>query len=370
MYRIKNIFFGITILLFLLSCVQDPIEVIDTEAIKIEKNSALIICEGLYGYNNAGLTYFSLSSGKSQTDVFQKINGYKLGDVANYAMILDSHLYVIVSTSRILYEISLKTLQVNRAISFNINSYPRQMTFDDENLYITDAYANLVYKINRKNLKIVDSVKVGAQPEGVCILDKTLYVVNSGWGDINADHPEASTIYTISLNTFKVISRTKTYLNPVEIIADTIHKNLYVTYYNLPSKKDSTGGIVEYNENMTEIRHFKGNFLRTKLMLENPILFSLIDNNPTEGKNINPGLVMIDLDRSSITNLIYNTNNKEFWYNFQIDEQNRQIWISNAIDFQSIGRVEVYNTNKDYSRTQLIYSFHTGINPNQILLLK
>lgn len=355
-------------MLLLQSCISDPIDDIEINK-ELDSKYALILCEGLFGYNNASLTYFSLNTGKVQSDIFSNVNGYNLGDIANAANIIDSSLYLLVSTSRVLYEISTKNMKVKRKLHFNPNSYPRQMAFNYSYLYITDAYLNLVYKVDRNKLTIVDSIEVGAQPEGICILDNNLYVVNSGWGDINPNHPNAQTIDKIDLNTFINKSRIKTFANPVEIISDTINKKLYVTYYNLPSRKDSIGGIVQYDTDLNFKKHIKGNFLKTKLFNEH-YLITLIDNNPANGKNNFPGLALIDLSQNLPVYILKNKNKKEFWYNFYYDQSAQQIWICNAMDFQSNGKVLIYNTNTDLSKVDFIKSFYTGLNPNQILLWK
>lgn len=350
------------------SCVQDPIQKLDND-VWIDSKSAIIICEGLYGYNNASATIFSMSTGKVNQQIFKQVNGFDLGDIANSSIILENSLYVIVSTSRVLYKISLKNFKVQQVLSFPANTYPRQIISNDGYFFVSDAYTNKVYKIKQSNLEIANSIVVGAQPEGMCVLDNYLYVVNSGWGDINSSHSEANTIYKINLGDLQIIQKVKTFPNPVEIIADSINKKIYVTYYNLPSQKDSTGGIVEYDWDLNIINHVKGNFLKTKI-LSNQKLLSLIDNNPANGKNSNPGLALIDINENSVKTIISNNIKVEFWYNFLFDPDNQQIWICNAMDFQSNGKIEIYNTNFLFTKMELLKSFYTGLNPNQILLWK
>lgn len=351
-----------------ISCVQDPEPPVEQLPL-FEKPFALIINEGLFGYNNASITYFSIASGKVVDDIFSKNNGYNLGDVANNSIMVDSNLYVVVSTSRVLYEISLHNLKVKRILKFNLNSYPRQITYKSDYLYVSDAYQNCIYKIHLKLFKITDSLLVGAQPEGLCVVNDNLFVVNSGWGDINANHPEASTLYKIDIPTFKTVAKTKTFLNPVEIIADSVNKQLIVTCYNLPSFKDSTGTIALYDINLNLRKFIQGNFSKTKI-IANQNLLSLMDNNPAEGKNSEPNLVLIDLPNGKVQNIIKNNNAKEFWYNFYYDQETQQIWICNAMDFQSKGIVKIYNTNPHFSKVEQIKFFDVGLNPNQIILVK
>ncbi len=364
----RKLIIFILIGVFISSCVQDPVKNLDDD-VRIDNNSAVIICEGLYGYNNASVTTFSTSTGKVNPQIFQQVNGFDLGDIANSSIILDSSLYVIVSTSRVLYKISLKNFKVQQVLLFPTNAYPRQIISNDGYFYVSEAYTNKIYKIKQSDLKIADFIIVGAQPEGMCVLDNYLYVVNSGWGDINTSHSDANTIYKINLSDLQIVKKVKTFPNPVEIIADSISKKIYVTYYHLPSQKDSVGGILEYDDNLLINKEFKGNFLKTKI-INNKKLLSLIDNNPSRGKNYNPGLAVIDLLDNSTKTILKNNIKMEFWYNFLFDPDNQQIWICNAMDFQSNGKIEIYNTNYTLTKIELIKSFYTGLNPNQILLWK
>lgn len=365
MYKlIKYLILGV----FLASCVQDPYD-ITVNDFNIDRNSAIIICEGLYGFNNSSITLFSLSSGKVNGNIFKQVNGFDLGDIANSSILVDSCLYIIVSTSRVLYKISQNNLKILNILTFPEGTYPRQIIANDSSIFVTEAYSNKFYVINRNQFKIIDSIVVGAQPEGLCILNGFLYIVNSGWGDINAKHPEASTIYKINLNNLNIIHKVKTYSNPVEIIADTNNNLIYVTYYNLPSQKDSVGGIIVYDENLIQKKHIRGNFLKTKI-LNKAQLLSLIDNNPSIDKNQNPGLALINLENNSINTILKNSKKMEFWYNFYHDSNNNQVWICNAMDFQSNGKIEIYNTNTSFTKFDLIKNFYTGLNPNQILLWK
>jgi len=358
----------VSLLLIIVSCIKDP-SLLNDDIQVLEKPYALVINEGLYGYNNASITYFSITSGTVYNNIFSKINGYSLGDVANSSIVIDSNLFVVVSTSRVLYEISLNTLKVNRILKFHQNSYPRQITYKSNYIYITDAYQNYLYKIDISSFSIIDSILVGAQPEGLCIIDNYVFVVNSGWGDINANHPEASTLYKIDLKTFKVNSKIKTFLNPVEIIADTLNKQLFVACYNLPSNKDSSGTLAVYDMNLNLKKFIQGNFSRVKLLKDNRII-CLYDTSPAEGKNSRPGLAIVEFETNQTRKLLNNHNSKEFWYNFLYDQENQQIWICNALDFQTFGKVQIYNTNPNLTNAVFVKSFDTGLNPNQIILVK
>lgn len=365
MHRIAIIAF----FLFLFSCVQDPLQLQENNIDLGQPPFALIVNEGLFGYNNATLTLFSIPTGKLNNNIFYEKNGFELGDIANDAITIDTTIFVLVSTSRILYEISTKSFKVTRLLKFPEGSYPRQIINYNQILLVSDAYLNSVYIIDKNEFKIKQSINVGAQPEGLAILDNKLYVVNSGWGDLNAENPEASTIYEIDLNNYEIINKIKTFSNPVEIFADTLNKKIYLTYYNYPSKIDSIGGIVEYDKNLQILRHWKGNFLKTKKFESLPYLISILDNNPANGKNNRPGLALIDLITNSVSTILENKIKGEFWYNFEIEESTNRLWICNARDFQSRGKIHIYDFSYNFQKISLVKELTVGINPNKIIFL-
>ena len=94
----------IILLLTFSSCSNDIVQPADCELNIPRQLDLLVLCEGVYGFDNASLW----GIGKSESaDVFSCKNGRKLGDTANDLIkISDSLNIIIVSTSNEIIKIS------------------------------------------------------------------------------------------------------------------------------------------------------------------------------------------------------------------------------------------------------------------------
>jgi hypothetical protein len=364
----KFVIFIFSVIIFQ-GCVKEPILPEGNKTFSLSGEFALILGEGLIGNNNASLTLIEFESGNASINFFEACNNFPLGDIANDAVIYDNFFYVLVSNSKVFYQIDLITGKVKNKLLFEGESFPRKFIIYYNSAYITDAYKSMVYKVDLNEMKILKSVKVGPQPEGITQFGGKLFIVNSGWGDVNKNAPDASTISIIDAQSMVEINKINSGKNPVEIIADTINQYLYVNYYNLPSLKDSLGGIVQYNINsLNKINEWRGNYSSLKLSCTGDSILFLKGGFQQKDKVESNSIQLIDLRRNSIKTIIVNDKLKENWYNFEIDYKRNYLWISNAGNFQSEGEVLIYPLNALQTNLFPIKSFKTGINPNKILI--
>lgn len=367
--KIANYIFLI-ILLCLVSCKREPVAPVNTNNIDLKNNFSLIFCEGNYGLSNASISYFNLESGEVNNQFFEQINGYQIGDVLNDALLYKDFLYVVVSTSKTIYKISLKNGQVAQKLNFTGNNLPRKIVlYDDSTCFVTDAYSNSVFEINTSGMSIKRQIKVGVQPEGIGIYNNYLFTVNSGWGDINKNAPDASTISIIDLFSNQELNKIKTKNNPVELLVDSINKFLYVVYYNYPSLKDSLGGILQYDlRSFKLLQEWRGNYSNLTLSHSRDTLFMIANNTPGKETLTNGSIRMINRKTNEIKDLIINKT-KDFWYSFFIDYKRNYIWVANSKNFQSSGEIYIYPTDFNNSTSNYLKKFIVGINPNKIILI-
>ncbi|NLH29530.1 MAG: hypothetical protein GX479_04940, partial [Bacteroidales bacterium] len=79
------------------------------------------------------------------------------------------------------------------------------------------SFDDTVTRIDTVSLKIDGSVKVGRDPEGICIKNGKIYVANSG----GLDYPNYDkTVSVIDLNSFEEIKQIEVGLNPYQVFAD------------------------------------------------------------------------------------------------------------------------------------------------------
>jgi hypothetical protein len=352
------------------SCIKEPISPSINDNINLATSYALIFCEGNYGLNNASISFINLETGEINNNFFEAFNNFQIGDVLNDAIIHKEYLYVVVSTSKTIYKISLMTGKVVKKLTFSGNNLPRKIAiYNDSTIFVTDAYSNSVFEINSNQMNINYQIKVGAQPEGISIYNNLLFTANSGWGDINKTSPDASTISIIDLNIHQEISKIKTKNNPVELLIDSVNNFLYVVYYNYPSLKDSSGGILQYDIHSLQIlKEWQGNYSNLALSYTKDTLFMIANNTPGKDANENSSIRMIDR-KTDLKKEIIIKKSTDFWYSFFIDYSRNFIWVGNAKNFQSNGEILIFSTDFHNTTSNYIKKFQVNVNPNKIILL-
>ncbi|NMB49615.1 MAG: hypothetical protein GX997_04025 [Bacteroidales bacterium] len=94
---------------------------------------------------------------------------------------------------------------------------PRYAAAYGGKVYVT-SYDDTVTRIDTVSLTIDGSVKVGRDPEGICIKNGKIYVANSGGLDFPAYD---KTVSVIDLNSFEEIKQIEIGLNPYQVFADS-----------------------------------------------------------------------------------------------------------------------------------------------------
>ena len=183
-----------------------------------------VLNEGNMGSNKASIDFLDLDENKPTVHYLRNIYSERnpnvvkeLGDVGNDIKIYGSKLWIVVNVSN---KVEVATADsCKRITQINIPNC-RYLAFKDGFAYVSsyvgpvkldkDAPLGMVYKVDTVDFKKKDSVVVGYQPEGLCIVDNKLYVANSGGYRMpNYDN----TLSEIDLTTFKEIRKIKVGLN-------------------------------------------------------------------------------------------------------------------------------------------------------------
>lgn len=176
----------------------------------------LILCEGLWGMNNASISL--LDHGVLTNHWFQQQNpGERLGDTANDILqVNDTLIAISVNWSNIVQYIRPDGTAI--AATENIPNNRRLATDGRGYLYVT-SYADHGYvaKIDLHTKLVVDTCHVGYEPEGIAYYDGRLYVANTGgYSTQTQDHGYEQTVSVVDAQTMRELRR-----------IDTGCKNLY-----------------------------------------------------------------------------------------------------------------------------------------------
>ncbi|PST82990.1 hypothetical protein C7T94_10200 [Pedobacter yulinensis] len=157
-----------------------PIPVVDKTV------GVYVLNEGSMGAANSSITYYDMTTGKTDSDVYKKVNGRDLGDGANDLKRYGSKMYCVVSgdftTARsFVIVMDVKTGKVVKEISFNENGkgiMPRSIAFSGSKAYVS-AYNGSISRIDTATLLVDKTVTAGTALEGMAIANGKIYVANT-----------------------------------------------------------------------------------------------------------------------------------------------------------------------------------------------
>ena len=154
---------------------------------EVGKGGLYVLCEGNMGSNKARLDYMNLEKGDYYSNWYGAQNPKQikeLGDVGNDVQQYGARLYAVINCSHKLEVMDLSARHIGKIDIPNC----RYVAFHGSKAYVSAYVGSVadpellgsVFEIDTATLEITREVKVGHQPDELCVLDDKLYVVNSG----------------------------------------------------------------------------------------------------------------------------------------------------------------------------------------------
>ena len=198
---------------------------------EVREGGLYVLCEGNMGSNKARLDYINLHAGDYYSNWYGAQNPKQikeLGDVGNDLQQHGGRLYAVINCS---HKVEVMDLQARHIGQVDIPNC-RYMAFKGDKMYVSAYVGSVadpdllgsVYEVDTATLTITREVKVGHQPDELCIVDNKLYVANSGGYLVNRYD---STLSVIDLNSFTETEKIHVGLNPTRVRVDA-QKRLWV----------------------------------------------------------------------------------------------------------------------------------------------
>jgi YVTN family beta-propeller protein len=318
--------------------------------IKNLNTGILVLNEGLFNQNNASLTWYDDKTGEINQDVFLSNNQRGLGDTGNDMIRYGAKIYIVVnvsSTVEILDATTLKSIKQIQMLANGKAKQPRNIVAFGSNVYVSnfDGYVDVIDTVT---LTITTRLKVGENPENLCVFNNLLFVSNSG--GLNPPKMD-STISVIDLNSNKEIKKIVVGMNPGNIIQG-LNNTLYVSTRGNYNDVKSTWKLV--NANTGEIiKTFQESVISMELFQDSLILMN-VDNQHLNVFSMKTNTI----NQSNFIALSSFVNP----YNIQYLKNRKEICITDANGYVNQGYVSVYDENGKFQ-----YRFKSGLNPSKII---
>ena len=221
------------------ACDDDDDNRFDNDTLVVlPKGRAFILNEGIYGMNNANVSFYNSVTGDVMADVYSLQNGgKKLGDTGQDMIFYYGNIYVVLNGSRYITRLNDSGVELARYAFAEELGDPRYMAAKDGKIYVT-LYSGNVARLDAETLALAQMVAVGYNPEQLVAKDGFLYVVNSGWGYDNR-------LSIIDLNTFESAEHVEIMTNPQRIIE--VNDYLFIQGYGAAYPDPYTYPVQLYN---------------------------------------------------------------------------------------------------------------------------
>lgn len=191
---------------------------------EVRSGGLYVLCEGNMGSNKARLDYINLATGTYYSNWYGGMNPTQLkelGDVGNDIQQYGGRMYAVINCSHKIEVMDLQAIHIGQIEIPNC----RYMAFQGDKMYVSAYVGSIadpellgsVYEIDTATLAITREVKVGHQPDELCICNNRIYVCNSG-GYLTDRYD--STVSVIDLHSFTEIEKIPVGLNPTRIRLD------------------------------------------------------------------------------------------------------------------------------------------------------
>lgn len=198
---------------------------------EVRTGGLYVLCEGNMGANKARLDYINLEKGDYYSNWYGAQNPRQmkeLGDVGNDIQQYGGKLYAVINCS---HKVEVMDARARHITQIDIPNC-RYLAFKGNKMYVSAYVGSIadpemlgsVFEVDTNSLTITREVKVGHQPDELCVVDDKLYVCNSG-GYLTNRYD--STLSVVDLNTFTETGKITVGLNPTRVRVDN-RKHLWV----------------------------------------------------------------------------------------------------------------------------------------------
>lgn len=293
---------------------------------------AYIINEGNFSAGNGEISFYSFDSLKVYNDLFYGKNGRPLGDVPNSAFKYGDKLYVVVNNSGKIEIVNLLTLQSEKTISGLVS--PRNMIIiNDYKGYVTSLYSDSLTIINPYSGSISGYIDLGGTSESIVSAGDKAYITR--WWNGNK-------IMVIDMLNNRLVDSIEVGNEPEGLVID----RMYRLWVLCPG-----GWQKETPAELDRINLSNGNVEKKYLfpsLINSPSCLRINSSGQTL-YYLDNGVRKMDINSPELpTEALIPQNNTAYFNKFEINPVNDDVFISDAVDFQQRGNLLIYKNNGEF----------------------
>ena len=368
LYRHKIVLL-LPVLWFLASCMSEEIWIERNKpAISVDEifrdRGVVILNEGNFNYGNTSLSFYNISTGKIENDVYYRQNGVPMGDVAHSANFHNGLLYIVINNSGKVVVMNMGKYTSLKAFEYigKITglSSPRYVEIlSDSKAYITDLYARKISVFNPQNLKIEKVIPTHDHSgeyyrhptEQMILFDSLLFTNCYSFDD---------QILIINTHTDEVIDSIKVLKQPSSMVTDKNGK-LWVLCdggYEGSSFSDEFPGLARIDmksKTLEKVYIFPQSDWPRRLC---------INGNRDTLYYVNGDIWRMSVNANRLPEASFIPAEGKLFYSLGIDPVTSEIYAGDAIDYVQNGVVYRFNPRGD-----VVDTIRVGVNPGFFLFL-
>lgn len=340
----------ILITIGLAACKKDkPIEPV---ALGTYEKGILVLNEGLFEQNNSSLTFYDYNASFQQ--VFKVENDRGLGDTANdfKGVAFGNKNYIIIAVDvssqiEIIDRFTLKSVkQIPQFEGINARE-PRRVVFAANKAFICN-FDGTVAVVSMATLNQEALIEVGANPDGMVVVDDRLYVSNSG----GLNYPVYdSTVTVIDIHNNLVLETFETRINSSQMVVDQ-EDDIYLT--STGNYDDVAPAFLRINTELNEVEAVMDKKVSSMQMVGDWLYFYNGESKAIERYHT--------ITETFENNPIIDVSGYETFYGMEINPVNQEIVCLDANGYVVSSSVRVYDFGGNF-----LYEFNGGLNATGVL---
>lgn len=356
----------LSVIFFFIQCSEAEFSP-DEEDFKANGKGVLILNEGNYNYGNSSLSYYTPNNCKVENNVFFRANQFKMGDTGQSITLFGNTAIIAMEASGTIWGIDTETFKVKAQLTVADTEHMINPRFvhvvNEEKAYATDLYAPFLTVFHPKTFRYIKSISTGQTEKfGYNSTEQMVqcgkYVYTNCWcyNDL---------ILIIDTQRDEVVDsiHLKTSMQPKSMVLDA-RKRLWVVTdggYDM--------GTGSFGQNIPHLYQIdtETNQILSDQQLDADFGNVQIAMNPTKDTLylINNDIYRMGIDerhlpvRPFIEAPTDKNGNKHMLYGINVNPENGDIYVADAIDYTQSGAIYRYST-----EGILIDQFKVGVIPN------